>query len=490
MFIRELTIENFKGFKGKHVFIFSKNFTFFVGDNNSGKSTIFEAVDFLKIGIPPIKKLEDIKNKNSQGHMCVTVKLQGNLKEIIEDFSEDKYLSYIFEENKLETIIARRSSELSKIKQKNKDVEINIKKITLWNDKTKQFENPSGIDTVFKTLFETQFIWADTNPDDIADFGATKICGRLLMGAAGDFFDSPQWDKFKQTHEETFHKGPNSLTAKAKGLEKRITDIITSQYGTASVKFNFDLPDVASFLKSGAINIDDGTETSSKEKGTGMQRALAIALIQLYAEEITKHKENPEKKKPLFFFIDEPETFLHPKAQEKLLKSLDAISSAQQIFVTTHSPYLLKSFDSSRHELYLCKKIKDANEAKSSLRLNLFGRSSPTWGEINYFAYDLLSIEFHNELYGFVQAKAITSDQSNYGEEAFDDFLHSKGLAKSETWIRENSNGTTSSSPRTIPTFIRNYIHHPENSRNTSYSSQDLKFSTEELIKLLSDELS
>lgn len=33
--------------------------------------------------------------------------------------------------------------------------------------------------------------------------------------------------------------------------------------------------------------------------------------------------------------------------------------------------------------------------------LNIFGERSPSWGEINYFAFDIPSIEFHNELYGF-----------------------------------------------------------------------------------------
>lgn len=179
MFIKELKIENFKGFKGEHVLRFDKNLIFFVGDNNSGKSTVFEAVDFLKSGLPQNKKIEDLKNKKSDGQLCVTLKLQGNVKVVISDFSQTKYLNYIFIENGVETLLARRTSEKSKIKQGAKDVEINIKKVTLWNNSTNQFENPSGIDTVFKTLFETQFVWADTSPDDISDFGSTKICGRL-----------------------------------------------------------------------------------------------------------------------------------------------------------------------------------------------------------------------------------------------------------------------------------------------------------------------
>lgn len=485
MFIKELKIENFKGFKGEHIFKFDKNFTFLAGDNNTGKSSIFEAVEFLQAGVPKTKKVEDLRNKNTNGHLFVTIKFQGDLSETVKDFSEEKYLGYIFEENGNETIIAKRTSEESVIYQGKKEVKLDISKITLWNNTTKQFENPSGIDSVFKSLFAAQFIWADTNPDDISDFGSTKICGRLLDGVVGDFFESDQWETFKNTHEETFRKGKTSLAARTKDLEKKIGEIISNQYGLASINFNFQLPDITSFIKAGDININDGTETSSKEKGTGMQRALAIALVQVYAEEITQHPEDPKKKKPLFLFIDEPETFLHPKAQDKLLNALDIISKTQQIFITTHSPYLLGSFNPQRHELFICKKFGDTNEVKSSTNLAHFGKSSPTWGEINYFAFDLVSIEFHNELYGFVQAKAILIDQVNYIEEDFDNYLITNGLPKSKTWIKLNKDRTSTSFSRTLPTFIRNYIHHPENDKNTSFTSEELKSSIEELIKLL-----
>ena len=187
MFIRELTITNFKGFSGRHEFKFDKNLVFFVGDNNTGKSSVFESIDFLKSGVPATKKIEDIQSKSSAGPVTVTVKLQENIKSVITDFSEAKYMKYVFDEDGVETMLAQRTSEVSTIQQGGKSVEIGIKKITLWNESTNQFENPSGIDAVFKTLFEAQFVWADTSPDDIADFGSTKICGRLLTGAIGNF---------------------------------------------------------------------------------------------------------------------------------------------------------------------------------------------------------------------------------------------------------------------------------------------------------------
>lgn len=484
MRISELTLENFKGFNGEHKFNFEHNLTFFVGNNNTGKSSTFEAVDFIKNGIPKGKSLNDIKSKGSKGDLIVTVELQEDIKDVIENFSEKKYLSYVYDKNGTETILAQRSSVEREIVQNGKKVKIDIKKVTLWNPDTKQFENPTGIDRVFGTLFESQFVWADTNPDDISDFGSTKICGRLLSGAIGDFFSTPLWEEFVNVHDKTFHSGPDSLTSRTKSLEKEINSVIQDQYGQADVSFNFQLPEASNFLKSGGINIDDGTETSSREKGTGLQRALALALIQIYASNLTRHAEDPKKTKPLFLFIDEPETFMHPVAQHRFLEALNTISGTRQVFVTTHSPYLLRLFDVSKHGLYVFKRATDKNTALPSNSLALFGKSSPSWGEINYFAYGLKSVEFHNELYGFIQARAVLLDDKNEKTKEFDRYLSSHGVPIDMEWIHEKVSGDERYKV-TIQTYIRNSIHHPENCKNITFDDNQLELSTAKLIEIL-----
>ena len=120
------------------------------------------------------------------------------------------------------------------------------------------------------------------------------------------------------------------------------------------------------------------------------------------------------------FFIDEPETFLHPQAQNKLLDALEKISSKSQIFIITHSPYLLKKYKKDTHSMNVFSKDKGLNKVEPGKDFDLFGISSPTWGEINYYAFGVLSVEFHNELYGFIQAKAIVEDEKNYSEVEFE----------------------------------------------------------------------
>ncbi len=59
-----------------------------------------------------------------------------------------------------------------------------------------------------------------------------------------------------------------------------------------------------------------------EEKGSGMQRSIALALLQVYAEELVKHPRVSTITKPFFLFIDEPEICLHPQAQAKLLNAI------------------------------------------------------------------------------------------------------------------------------------------------------------------------
>ena len=50
MYISKLTLNDFRCFKGSQDLEFNKGINFFVGDNNSGKTTIFKAIEFIQSG--------------------------------------------------------------------------------------------------------------------------------------------------------------------------------------------------------------------------------------------------------------------------------------------------------------------------------------------------------------------------------------------------------------------------------------------------------
>ena len=481
MYISKITLHNFKGFKGDHEFNFDKGINFLVGNNNCGKSTLFQAIDFLQNG----KNEEDFITKklsSEDEYTSVVVEFSGrDIPKLVGQEHLKKYKNYLISDGDNAKLLIMRSSEETKITQSGKEKTLSIKQVRVFNPENNQFENPSGIDSTISALFDAQFVWADTRSDEVLDFSKTKICGRIIEKVVlGQVKDS--WKEFQESHAKTFDKISESLSP----IEAALQDKLAEQYGETKVNFQFTLPQISDFLKSGNIELTDGgIQTSSFEKGTGMQRSLALAIIQLYAEMISPN--DADCSKPLFFFIDEPETFLHPKAQNKLLDSLENLSKKSQIFIVTHSPYLLKQYQKDTHSIWLFSKSGSYSEAKEGEELDLFGDSSPSWGEINYYAYGIPSVEFHNELYGFIQAKATVEDDSNYNEKPFDLYLknHNKNLKQNKLYKRLKRDSGIEEYDVTLPTYIRNLIHHPENTKNPPYSEAELEESIKCLIDIL-----
>ena len=186
----------------------------------------------------------------------------------------------------------------------------------------------------------------------------------------------------------------------------------------------------------------------------------------------------------LILFIDEPELHLHPSLQRDFVNFLLEISKKTQIILTSQSPLFIKQLSYNENvKIFIFQK----NNGKPEL-VSMEKRSLPfvSANEINYLAFKLPTIEFHNELYGFIQTKAINENEENYTENNFDSFLQSKELPiYRNPWIKLKKDGTTVSNNRTTQTYIRNFIHHPENDHNEKYSDEELKISIEQMISLL-----
>ncbi len=180
----------------------------------------------------------------------------------------------------------------------------------------------------------------------------------------------------------------------------------------------------------------------------------------------------------IIYLIDEPELHLHPKAQEKLVDLLKKESKDKQIFISTHSPYIFKNCLYKNVGILLFNRDSSNNIEIFNTRDGNWGIFpwSPSWGEINHHAFDLTTIEFHNELYGYLQDLS-----GKYTIQDFDNYLkNDKGVAV----IKKYKQGS-SEFDYTLCTYIRNQIHHPENMDNVKFTEQELKQSAEILIGII-----
>lgn len=475
MYFKSLTITNFKSFEGEQQITFSKGINYIVGDNNCGKSTIVHALRYL---IENVGEQSSLQNKSTTEDLSVEAIFAGqDLINIVQSEKYKRLAKYLNNNHEEPYFRVRRSPKKESITQGRKTATLDGKKITFWNPETQQFENPTGIDALFRSLVDLVQLLADTTTSDIVDFGATKPLGKLIAAVSQQFQETERWTAFQKAHTEAFSDGEDSLSSLTADMSSQIQQLVQKQYGHAEVRLDFTLPDATTFIKGGQLLVTDGNyETPLCDKGTGMQRAVTLALIQVYSNMQHKTKEHA----PLTLLLDEPETWLHPRAQIQLGEALARISEDEQLFLITHSPYMLRSYSPTKHRLLIFSREDDVPSIQYSDELGLLANQEPSLGEITYFAFGIPTVEFHDELWGEIQV--ISKRKS---ERKLNTYLHdTHRLPYAKKWDRDDK-PNDAPEDATLPYYIRNSIHHPENRLNDPFTYDELTESTESLIAVL-----
>lgn len=94
------------------------------------------------------------------------------------------------------------------------------------------------------------------------------------------------------------------------------------------------VPKLVETLAKADIVITDTAETALLNKGTGVRGALSVSLLGYLAK---------NSRRSLIVAVEEPESFLHPRAQQELRNDLAELARRNDLtlLVTTHSPFML-----------------------------------------------------------------------------------------------------------------------------------------------------
>lgn len=99
-----------------------------------------------------------------------------------------------------------------------------------------------------------------------------------------------------------------------------------------------------------------GIKTLLKSASSGQQEALPVVLALRYLAPATRQESEAA-------FIEEPEAHLHPTAQNALAQLMAAVYNVRtaplQLFLTTHTPYLLTAFNNLIYAGQLANILKD-----------------------------------------------------------------------------------------------------------------------------------
>lgn len=185
--------------------------------------------------------------------------------------------------------------------------------------------------------------------------------------------------------------------------------------------------------------------------------------------------------------IDEPEISLHPKWQAKIFdyyKKLfmdESNNQTSQLFIATHSQYVLDSALSNMDNtsIILMK--------RTNRRIEMNNISAPlvlpsiTAAELNYVAFDIVSNDYHIELYGYLQQKVARSlGKFSCSVKECDTYITQQSEYIVTLHEKISSHNTTTYS--SLSTYIRNAIDHPD--PNRTFTEDELRCSIELLIKL------
>lgn len=321
MKIKRISIENFRSIKQANILV--SDFNIFVGQNNCGKTNLFEALEFFFNGYKgDIREL--IFKRSSDLEMSVEI-----------EFSDiQDGLSKMQNEKNRATLSGKLGdADIACLRRSSKD----IKKRKLYIDGNEVVPG-TGFDAALNDFLpKFEYITTKQYYDSVAKYSKTTPIGAMLSNVLAAILQTnQQYKEFQEKFSALFESDDSEIKTEFDRIGNNVKVYLEKQFpDTSKVRFEVTQPAFEDLLKNFNTDIDDGIETSAEEKGDGMQRALMLAIIQAYSD---FRKQNEDAGKTFLFFIDEAELHLHPKAQRQLKEVLyDLSKDTDQVFINTHS---------------------------------------------------------------------------------------------------------------------------------------------------------
>ena len=228
----------------------------------------------------------------------------------------------------------------------------------------------------------------------------------------------------------------------------------------------------ADVFKNVAIAGDEGIPVN--KRGSGVRRLILLNFFRAEVDRRLEEKKNDCDTGSVIYAIEEPETSQHYSNQIKLIKAFRELSEMKdvQVIITTHSGNIVKrlKFD----ELRFIYQDKNDGAKISMVKPNCLSYSS--LNEVNFIAFDAATEEYHDELYGFLK---------------INNNLYRKYTDAQEKmkYIRVLDDGRIKEEQKSLTDYIRNQIHHPENTKNVHYTQDQLLDSINRMRSFINDNI-
>lgn len=402
MKLEKITIKNFRRIREAELTMASSSFV--IGPNNSGKTSVIDAIDAL-LSLKSEKVTEADFRLSDDGTRADIIELTGVFSSISDETAQSRGFKgrvidgkFTYRKTYKITAVGKPKIESFTYPYKLKDEFLAVKKVQdLLNlgisadtiadrlDKTgaeeklpkhweKDFievldfettlepiaeENPGGFPSnVNSKLPKVIRIPSLVNTSDFEgkDKGLLSECLSLL------FDDLLSQNKLAteiqdRLTELEIQMKPETEGSLIKQLTIDVNNIIASVFPSCGIEIKPNLQNLSEILKPKyEVSLFSNVKTKIDKQGTGLIRTTAFAMLRYHSNLRT---QKLLETRPILVAFEEPEIYLHPSAANLLRDTIYALGSTDQIICNTHSPWMI---DLTQEPLSLTKMVSEADK--------------------------------------------------------------------------------------------------------------------------------
>lgn len=371
----KLKIRNFRCFV-EEIEIDFDDVTALIGKNDSGKTTIMEALDLFFNDKNPDK--DDASKNGNASDITITCEFTDLPEKVVidEDYTTDLKSEFLLNEKGNLEISKTYNGSLQNPKLSNtyalanhpnvknaKDLlqlnntDLKKRAIELNTDLDGVDKRANAVireairDKIGKENLELTLSQVQLNGNDGQKIwnGLKKYLPTFFLfksDRAGTDQDAEAQDPLKTAVKDAIKSKEGELQAITNFVESKVNKIATL---TLEKLREMD-PGLASNLKSEfssqkwdtlfKTSISGDDDIPINKRGSGVRRLILLSFFRARAEQMT-HDENSTS---LIYAIEEPETGQHPHNQRILMRALSNLSSEAQVIISTHTPMLARAF--------------------------------------------------------------------------------------------------------------------------------------------------
>lgn len=387
MYIKKLRIKNYKSFLDSGDITVDGNVFAFIGQNNTGKSAVLDAIQCM-FPSGTKKIIQSDFHVGTSGDIEIYIEFNGvtdsYLEEILFSNKIEKQLKKV-EKLKLDIREDSNAKDLKKLKDEELKIEdIRTKCLNDVKDKYKILNEvfkvmlvaKKGNKSVTKKYYidsdnevevsesdlkallpQIKVIPAIRDPKNESTAGSNSYLKELIQMLDDEIQTNISIEGNSISYNELNKVIAEETKDRCKSLGEQITTFYNKAIGSEDYKV----------IIHSDVNIAKGTTYTTRIKdintevesdilncGTGYQSMIILSILETYVDISNKLAR-------YILLIEEPEIYLHPTLQRKMIDTLISISKKNQVIFTSHSPITVSKL--SKEQIVLVKK----KEGKATL---------------------------------------------------------------------------------------------------------------------------